>query len=204
MLTLNTAGKSIADALKLIRSSLAEDEEELKILIDGLAQADGIMKFLREQGFSDVMPEDDDGELFIIATKNKKPPEHAPEPAPAPVLKPEPKAQIPAKPQTYGVLISAEAKKYRPSFLNRFTASLLKADIKPDVIALMNSAVHLAVYSSSSCDTLKELEAKGVNVLVSESCSDNLGLTEAIGAGVMCSMSEILDKIFSCEKVVSI
>lgn len=199
MLTLNTAGKSGNEAVKLIQDSLTEDGDELKVLIDSPAQADAITKFLKSQGFTNVVPEDDDGLLFIIA--DKKEPEHKPAPEQKPAVV---RAEARKEPATSGVIISCEARKYRPSFLNRFAASLLKAEPKPEVLALMNSAVRLAVYSSSSCDTLKELEAQGVNVLVSESCADNLGVREAIGAGVMCSMSEILEQIFSCEKVVSI
>lgn len=197
MLTLNAAGKSGNEAVDFIRSSLNADEDEAKILIDSPAQAEAIIKLLKSQDFNNVVLEDDEGLLYVIASKREPEKKPSPTPTPAPV---QPKhEQI-----TSGVLISSKARKFKPSFLNRFVSSLLKSNPKPSVVALMNSAVRLAVYSSASCDYLKELEAQGVSVLVSESCADNLGITEAIGAGIMCSMGEILSKIFSCEKVVSV
>lgn len=200
MLTLNAAGKSGNEAVNFVRASLSNDEDELRILIEGPAQAEGITKFLKSQGFNDVVPEDDDGLLFLIATK--KAPEHKPESKQPPI--PEVPAVLKHESVSSGVLISSEAKKYKHSFLQKFISSLLNTNPKPEVIALMNSSVKLAEYSSESCDNLKELESQGVSILVSESCADTLGISEAIGVGVMCSMSEILGKIFSCEKVVSV
>ena len=83
-------------------------------------------------------------------------------------------------------------------------SSLIKSRNKPDVIALVNNAVNLAAYNTPSCDDLKRLEASGVQILISESCADRTGITEALGAGVVVDMSEILDELFSCQKVVSL
>ena len=61
MLTLSAAGKSTDDIEKLIQESLTDagDDEELKILIDGPAQASQLTKLLESFGFNDVVPEDD-------------------------------------------------------------------------------------------------------------------------------------------------
>ncbi len=143
--------------------------------------------------------------LYVTASKIEKEepqePEQQPNPAPK-IQTSQPKAKT--EPVSSGVLISCENRKHKYSFLHRFLSSLYDAKPKPEVIALMNSAVKLAAYTSPSCTILKQLEDQGVSILVSESCADNLGITEAVGAGIMCQMSEILSKIFSCEKVVSI
>ena len=68
----------------------------------------------------------------------------------------------------------------------------------------MNAAVSLAAYNAVSCEDLKRLEADGVQILVSGACSDRLGITESLGAGVAADMSEILDAVLSCEKIISI
>ena len=198
MLTLNVTGKTGNDAVDFVLGLLTPEEDEAKILIDGPEQAEGLTKLLKSQGFDDVMLEDDDGLLYVTAAKHK--------PEPAPQIQPAQTAQPKAisKPVTSGVIISCEFRKHKSLFLQKFLASLLHSSPKPEVIALMNSAVKLAAYSSPSCRHLKALEAQGVIVLVSESCADTLGISEALGAGVMCQMSEILSKIFSCEKVVSI
>ena len=192
MLTLSAAGKSISDIEKLIAE--AKDEQELRILIESPAQADEITELLKAQGFNDFVPEDDDGLLYLAAARK--------EPAP----KPEPPAVVPAVsvPNTTGVLLSYEAGKYMPAFMQKFIASLLTAKSRPVVLALMNSAVTLAVYNSGACDSIKKLEADGVRVMVSGACADRMGITEALGAGIIADMTEIIDALMLCEKVISL
>ena len=193
MLSLTTAGKSANDALNLVKNAITGSGEPLKIMVDGPVQADTVKRFLDSQGYS-VMIEDDEGTLYLTAAKEEE------------KLAP---MKIQAKPVkesagTIGVIISCRNKEYNSSFMKKFLLSLLKADIKPDVIALLDAAVKIAAYNSPLCVTLKKLEAEGVQILISESCADRLGVTEAAGAGVIADMSEILDEIFSCSKIVSI
>ena len=195
MLTITTAGKSPNDAVNIVKNAISSStEESLKVLIDSPFQAEAVKKFLEAQGFS-VVPEDDDGTLYLTASK---------------VAIKTVKKIVPAKPQaqesqsTIGIVISRRSREIDSSFIKKFLLSLLKADTKPDVIALLDSAVKIAAYNSPSCVLLKKLEAEGVQVLISESCTDRLGITEATGAGVIVDMAEILDEIFSCSKIVSI
>ena len=201
MLTLSAAGKSTDDIEKVIQEALASaaDDEELKILIDGPAQSAQITKLLEAHGFNDVMPEDDDGLLFLIAAKKKEetpsePQETSEEPQSQP-------AKIPVIPNSAGVLVSA---KYKAAFVQRVIASMSEGKTRPDVIGLMNSGVTLAAYNNPTCEVLKKLEGEGVRVLVSEPCADRLGITEALGAGTLSDMSGIIDAVFTCEKVVSL
>lgn len=201
MLTLNTAGKSGNDALKVVKDSLAKSkDDEVRILIDSPAQAESLKKFLASQGFGDIMPEDDEGALYLTASKIH---EHEDSNAPKTKSRTPPPAYT-APPSTTGVLISCRNKEYNSAFMKKFLASLVKAEKKPEIIALLDSAVKIAAYTSPLCAFLKRLEADGVRVLVSESCSDRLGMTEAAGAGIIMDMAEILSEIFSCSKVISV
>ena len=103
-----------------------------------------------------------------------------------------------------GILISCEPGKVKRRFFQKVLASLVSSTIKPDVIALTDGAVRLAAYDSFTCDYLKELEAMDVKILISESCADLMGITEAVGAGVLTDMSEIFEELFTCEKVLSL
>ena len=216
MLTLDAAGKSGSQAIDFVRDSLNDNEDEFKILIDGPSQSDGLTNFLESEGFS-VILEDDDGTLFLMATRDHSrdsvSDETEPEPEIAPEdlkLEPESQAHAPIIAKNHvikdssAVVISYETKKYMPAFTAKFINSLKESKIRPDVIVLMNCAVSLATYNSRACASLKELEASGVEVLVSESCADRMGLTEALGAGTLADMVEIIERIFSCEKVVSL
>lgn len=213
MLTLSAAGKSTDDIETLIHDALTgnPDEEELKILIDGPSRAGDIKRILETEGITDVVPEDDDGMLYLLATRKVQNPkaEQPPEPESESAQTTEPKTspiprKVPAIPNSTGILISCEAGKYRPAFMAKFIASLAQAKTRPDVIGLLNGAVSLAAYNAVPCEDLKRLEADGVQILVSGACSDRLGMTESLGAGTLADMSEILDAVLSCEKIISI
>ena len=228
MLTLNAEGKTGSEAVDFVKDSLGENnnERELKILIDRPDQSEVITKYLTSEGFS-VLLEDDDGTMFLLASKpaqdeNDSDSESESEIEPEPEAKPDIKLQdlltpiedaSQVKPKVMNntvikdsaaVILSYENRKYMPEFTAKIIDSLNKAKIKPDVIVLMNNAVSLAAYNSQVCDKLRELESLGVEILISESCADRLGVTEALGAGALTDMSEIFEKIFSCEKVVSL
>ena len=201
MLTLNAAGKSANEAVRLIKDALNGDDEEIKILIDSPVLWPEINKFLNSQGFNDIVPEDDDGALYIMVSKStRKESEEIREEA----HETESSFTSANSKNATAVLISGENRKYRYDFLRKFLLSLMDSRIKPDIIALMNDSVKLAAYDSETCDYLKKLNAEGVNVLVSESCADRLNLSEAIGTGELADMSEIIERVLECEKVISI
>ena len=86
MITLNTAGKSVNEALVFIKNSLKNDENELKIIIGEPFDVSKIKDFLETQGFDNILPEDDDGVLCLIASKKS---------ASAPEIKIEPEKSEP-------------------------------------------------------------------------------------------------------------
>lgn len=216
MLTLNITGKSIKDSLN---EDSTRNENEVKILIAPTQFAE-TKKTLENLGFHDVLLEDDDGNLFVMASKKSKSEVQAVnEVNEVKTVKTETPIEIPdnlpvapvavkAKPEiiknSTGVLISCESQKYKSPFIKKFLDSLVTSRIKPDVIALINGAVKIAAYNSPTCEYLKKLNSEGVKILVSDSCSDRIGVTEAVGVGELAEMSEILEEIFLCEKIVNI
>ncbi|MBR1487145.1 MAG: hypothetical protein IJ597_07830, partial [Synergistaceae bacterium] len=71
MLTLNVLGKHGGELVKFLRDSLKDkdNENELKILIEGPMQVEEIRKCLEPLDFSNFVPEDDDGNLFLLTSK---------------------------------------------------------------------------------------------------------------------------------------
>lgn len=201
MLTLNVAGKSANESVNMIREALDSNEDEIKILLDDPSVWPEINKFLNSQGFNDIVPEDDDGALYVIVSKNA----HELQDDTHEI---KPSVQVTKDTQvqknTTAILISGENKKYRYDFLRKFLLSLMNSRTKPDIIALMNDSVKLAAYDSETCAYLKCLASDGVNVLISESCADRLKLSEAIGTGELADMSEIIERVLECKKVISI
>lgn len=207
MLTLNAAGKSANEAVRLIQEALNGEENEIKILMDSPLIWPEINKFLNSQGFSDIVPEDDDGALYVLISKNDRQDKNEDESEESNhEIKPSVKTSNDTQTlrNTKAILISGENKKYRYDFLRKFLRSLMNSRIKPNIIALMNDSVKLAAYDSETCDYLKRLSSEGVNILVSESCTDRLNLSEAVGTGELADMSEIIERVLECESVISI
>ena len=196
MLTLNAS-----DFLR--DNSITNGENELRVALVDLSRVDEVKKILESQGYTDIVPEDDEGNLFLVASKKSDTKTSEPEqsPKPDPIIQPQPVNNIPVIKNSTGVLISGN---YKLPFFKKILSSLVTSKVKPNVIAFMNAAVKLAAYNSQTCGYLKTLESSGVKILISESCADSAGLSEAVGAGVMVDMSEIFEAIFTCEKVVSI
>lgn len=210
------------------------NEYEFKIIIDRPDQSDEITRYLTSEGFSVMLEDDEGTMFLLASKprpqqdENEKENDSEAEPEPESesdiklqdLLTPDkedskikPEIKTPKKLEVIkhtvikdsaAVILSYESKKYMPSFTAKIIASLNKAKIKPDVIVLMNNAVSLAAYNSQVCNELRELESLGVEILISESCADRMGVTEALGAGVLSDMSEIFETIFSCEKVISL
>ena len=201
MLALNVSGKSSDDALSILKEAVSGTETELKILIDSPSQAAELQKFLASEGFRDILPEDDDGTLYLTAVRDDPAQKTAQTPAKTPAMR---KFTRAVEGGTLCVVMSRRAGKYELEFCERFAASLVECEAKPDVLCLMDGAVKLAAYDSPSCDTLKRLESLGVRILISNSCADRMRITEAVGAGVLVSMSEIFEAVSSCEKLLSI
>ena len=68
MLTINAIGKHGGELVKFLRDSLKDNENELKILIDGPVQVEEIRKCLEPLDFSNFVLEDDDGNLFLLTS----------------------------------------------------------------------------------------------------------------------------------------
>ena len=67
--------------------------------------------------------------------------------------------------------------------MKSFLGTIAAADAPPAVIALMNGAVKLSLSSSSCSTTLKELEDRGVIVLVCGTCTKHFGVTDDVVVG---------------------
>ena len=77
-------------------------------------------------------------------------------------------------------------------------------DVPPRTVALINEGVKLALFDSSSCDHLKNLERKGTNILVCGTCVNHFGITDSVGAGVISTMFEIVEALNGSGRILSL
>ena len=203
MLSISGSGKNINDIAKLLDEN--SNEEEFKILIDSPEQADEIKKLLESHGFSDVLPEDDDGLLFLIASRKIQDNQENFTTTFTTTESTHKISNQQVSPNTIAILISSS--KNKSSFINHFIKSLTLTQNKNssiNVLALIDNAVKFAAYDSISCEYIKKLESNGTKILISDSCADRLGITEALGTGLLTPLNDILDEIFICEKLITL
>ncbi|MDR2522716.1 MAG: hypothetical protein LBC93_03320 [Synergistaceae bacterium] len=112
---------------------------------------------------------------------------------------------VPASP--FSVLVTRRTLGSDPpggALMKSFLASLSRLSQRPAVVALMNDAALLALYDSSSCDHLKNLEKKGTSILISGFCADHFEIAEKIGVGTLTNMTEITEALSRSGKVITL
>ncbi len=88
--------------------------------------------------------------------------------------------------------------------MKSFLGTLVQGEKPPTVVALMNSAVRMAVNGSSYLDHLSDLKERGSLILVCGTCTQHFGITEDIRVGVISNMFEITEAVFGTSKPVVI
>ena len=85
-----------------------------------------------------------------------------------------------------------------------FLGALSQLDVPPRTVALINEGVKLALFDSSSCDHLKNLERKGTNILVCGTCVNHFGIVDSVGVGVISNMLEIVEALNGAGRILSL
>lgn len=219
MQIVDTIGFPAKKTLDTVRNSIENfdsvvNPDGIKILFESPVIANDVKKLLENANFN-VEISDDDGRISLIGKLKNI----------APVVRDVNQdnsndvieinqenqvneTKVKSTQNTVGYLFSnqnfSRNKNYGSIFLTRTLKAIANLKNRPDVIALVNDSVKLALYNTTTCDFLKSLERKGTRILVSGMCSDNFGITETIGAGVISDIDEIIQVISSCDKIINL
>lgn len=87
--------------------------------------------------------------------------------------------------------------------MSAFLATLAEMETVPTHLILYSSAVLLAVDSAAHAATLGRIEARGVNILICGTCADYYDSRDAMGAGRVTNMLEILEVMSAAGKVIT-
>ncbi len=180
----------------MVRKALEQGVSKVEILVDNAVSASNVKRFLQSQGFS--VSEELHGADFILRGTGS--------PDAAPPIRPEPGT---AQGKGYAVFIQSDVLGLPDATLGEglvkaFLSNLADRGETPSVVALMNGGVLLSLEGTSTCESLRKLEAKGVPVLVCGTCAKHYGVTEKVGAGCLSNMMEITDTLLLAPKVLTI
>ena len=210
MIVVNAMGKPCPKPVAMTKAALDKGAEELEVLVDNPEAATNVKRLLEDRGFR-VLLQDDDGRLKLTAGKKTEPsasasPARAPQ-APAPArAAPMP---VPQPAEGLAVLITGKTlgrsdEELGEILVKGFLSAFSQLDVPPRTVALINEGVKLALFDSSSCDHLKNLERKGTNILVCGTCVNHFGIVDSVGVGVISNMLEIVEALNGAGRILSL
>jgi selenium metabolism protein YedF len=230
MKTIDARGKACPEPVTLTKACLDRGEKEVEVLLDNPVSASNVRRFLENKGF-DVQMKDDDGMITISAGLKgeqvkavTKSPKSEGQNLPRPTL-PQLQMQVqerqekeqetrllsgcPEGSETLSVLITCQTlgrsdQQLGEILMKSFLGTLSQLDNAPLAVALMNEGVKLALYDSSSCDHLKNLEKKGALLLVCGTCVSHFHIAEQIGVGTISNMFEIVETLNKAKKIMTL
>jgi selenium metabolism protein YedF len=88
--------------------------------------------------------------------------------------------------------------------MGSFLRTLVAGPDKPEAIVFYNAAVKLLAPGSAVLDALHALDDASVDLLACVTCLEHLGLTDRIAVGRVSNMREIVQRMSSAAKVVTI
>lgn len=86
----------------------------------------------------------------------------------------------------------------------KYFSLLNENNILPSVICFYTDGVKLAIADSPVLQQLKDLERKGVHLILCGTCLDYYQLTDQVQVGIVGGMTDIIEAQFRAEKVISI
>jgi len=210
MIVVNATGRACPESVAMTRVALDKGAEELEVLVDNPEAATNVKRLLEGRGFR-VLLQDDDGRLKLTAGRKTEPSVSASQ-APAPqVPAPVPVAPMPVPRPAEGMAVLITGKTLGGNdeelgeiLVKGFLSAFSQLDVPPRTVALINEGVKLALFDSSSCDHLKNLERKGTNILVCGTCVNHFGITDSVGAGVISTMFEIVEALNGSGRILSL
>ena len=196
MVRIDAMGKDCPQPVMMTRAAADNGAGELEVIVDNQGAVSNVEKYLRSRGYETTRA----GAAGRFTVYGRKTGEAVSEAAADCTCSPEAPGG-----GDYAVLILAktlgsESPELGDVLMKAFLGTLAQRKDLPRVVALMNGGVFLALPEHSTCDTLKEMEAKGVTILVCGTCAKHFGVTDVVGVGSISNMFEITEAVFAASK----
>ena len=114
---------------------------------------------------------------------------------------------VPAAKKTKLVVLSADhmgegAEELGKILMKSFLYALTQQDELPDTILCYNGGAKLTCEGSESLEDLKDLVARGVEILTCGTCLNFYGITEKLQIGSVTNMYDIVERMSSADRVI--
>ncbi len=176
--------------------------EPLQVIVSSQESRDNVMRFLTHNGIEIDRTEEKSGEFYIHTRKSE-----------AKIQAEIPQETYVCAPQPTGVGTTIFINKDRighgsdelgNNLIKAFIATIKDLSVQPRTICFMNSGVKLTVKGAETLFYLKELEEKGIEILICGTCLNYFNLKEQLGVGKISNMYDISETMLKSSKVISI
>ncbi|MCL6271152.1 sulfurtransferase-like selenium metabolism protein YedF [Sansalvadorimonas sp. 2012CJ34-2] len=187
--------------------------DRFEVIMDNDIACSNLITFLTDQG-ADPQTSQDGNEFVVSAVRTGEATQNGPDICPLPTSS-QPVAEVTPVPEVqpeqagnYVVVLKSDRMGQGDDDLGSILAkayvnTLKELDNKPAAIIMYNGGVKLATVNSGADETLKLLEAEGVDVIVCGACVEFFELKGKLAAGRISNMYEIAERMAAAGHVVN-
>lgn len=88
--------------------------------------------------------------------------------------------------------------------LQKYFTLLNESNSLPEVICFYTDGVKLVTTGSPVLESLKQMEASGVRLIICSTCLDAMQLTDQVQVGIVGGMTDIIEAQIRAEKVITL
>lgn len=176
--------------------------EPLLVIVSNKESRDNVIRFLTHKGAEIDRLEEKGGEFYIHTKEISGTPKED--------LKPEDYICT-SQPAGIGTTIFINkdrighgSNELGSNLIKAYIATIKDLSVQPKTICFMNSGVKLTLQGTETLPYLKELESRGVEMLVCGTCLGYFNVKEQLGVGRISNMYDISETMLKSSKVITI
>ena len=183
--TVNAMGDVCPVPLVKAKNAIAElaGSGKVEVLVDNEIAVQNLEKMAQQKGYGFLVKEKKEKEYHVEFTVSETEPAETEEKT---------VCLVPAAKKTKLVVLSADHILY----------ALTQQDELPDTILCYNGGAKLTCEGSESLEDLKDLAARGVEILTCGTCLNFYGITEKLQIGSVTNMYDIVERMSSADRVI--
>ena len=198
--TVNAMGDVCPVPLVKAKNAIAElaGSGKVEVLVDNEIAVQNLEKMAQQKGYGFLVKEKKEKEYHVEFTVSE-----------TELAETEEKTVclVPAAKKTKLVVLSADhmgegAEELGKILMKSFLYALTQQDELPDTILCYNGGAKLTCEGSESLEDLKDLAARGVEILTCGTCLNFYGITEKLQVGSVTNMYDIVERMSSADRVI--
>ena len=171
---------------------------KVEVLVDNEIAVQNLEKMAQQKGYGFLVKEEKEKEYHVELTVSEKEQDETEE---------ETVCLVPAAQKTKLVVLSSDhmgegAEELGKILMKSFLYALTQQDELPDTILCYNGGAKLTCEGSESLEDLKDLAARGVEILTCGTCLNFYGISEKLQVGSVTNMYDIVERMSSADRVI--